>query len=132
LDGTIKNSQITYRIKSIWPSFFVSSDEESNSFFIKDINDGSHEVGLFKKANVMLDRDNAQINSLIKLNIEAIDNGLLNRLSTIKLVKINLIDINDNFPVVLNKEALKNITVYENQELGKTIVQIQVTIVILF
>jgi hypothetical protein len=124
LDGTSRNSELFYSIKAITPVFFKN---DGNSFELKKLSNDSNEIGLFKKAGINLDRDSSDIKDLIRIDIQVSDNGMPTKLTALKQIQIKLLDINDNFPMVLNSEQLKKIDIYENQELGKSILLIKVT-----
>ena len=90
-----------------------------------------HDYGVFyllyfiqKKS---LDRDNmANIGALIEIVVLVTDNGVPNKLTAMKQTKISHSDLNDNLPHVLNSEQLKQVNVFEDQELGKSVILIKV------
>ena len=122
LDGTVNNNELSYAIKSITPSVYANDE---SMFQLRKIAD-SMEIGLFKMAGTDLDRDNLAIGSLIKIDVLVSDNGGPKKLTAKKQIKISLNDLNDNPPRILNTEQLKQVNVFEDQELGKPVILIKV------
>jgi protocadherin-16/23 len=70
-----------------------------------------------------MDRDNTEIGDLIKITIKATDNGVPS-LSVGKQINLKLIDLNDNAPLVRNKNQLENIGLFESQQTLQPFVQV--------
>jgi hypothetical protein len=70
-----------------------------------------------------MDRDNTEIGDLIKITIKATDNGVTS-LSVGKQINLKLIDLNDNAPLVQNKNQLENIGLFESQQTLQPFVQV--------
>ncbi len=122
-DGTKENSKLSYQILAVDPPvLFKTSD-----FKIKQLSD-SHEFGLYKMTGVDMDRDNIELNSgFIRVDIEVSDNVQPEALTAQKQIIIELVDVNDNPPVVLNKDRFTvDIVIFENEKLGVPITQIKV------
>ena len=83
-------------------------------------------VGLFKRANVELDRDDWHIGDMIQVVVRATDSAVdpLARLSTDATVRIRLLDLNDNRPLVHDPVASDRVEVREDQPIFKTFHQI--------
>lgn len=121
MDGTLENSKVSYSIKAVEPALFKKSDFEIREMF------GSKEYGLYKLAGVDMDRDNAEVKGFIRIDIEASDNVRPGALTANKQILIELVDLNDNPPVVLNRDKFEEeIVLFEDEKLGSSIAQIKV------
>ena len=81
-----------------------------------------------------MDRDNTELNSgFIRVDIEVSENVRPEALTAQKQIIVELVDLNDNPPVVLNKEKFtSDIVLFENEKLGVPITHIKVFIKVLF
>lgn len=98
LDRTARLSTIEYRIDS------VSSRSLSPNSFRLFVDEQNREVSLFKLAGVELDRDDSSTGNKIKVTVMA-ENPHDKLKFTRKVIIINLIDLNDNAPRIIDSDS---------------------------
>jgi hypothetical protein len=130
LDGTFLNSLMEYSIVNL---VFPESKSAANllktlDFYLKK-QEQTGNVNLFKRSNVELDRDNEMIGNKIILVIKVEDQctSISERLSVTKEITVNLIDLNDNYPEILNSQEFNKIELKEDYPLAQPFIKIKAT-----
>ena len=128
LDASYLNSLLEYSIEDVVEPR-DSSLVTSAWFKLVKMADSDGMIGLYKKKDIELDRDNKLIGNRIVLLVKAEDQCVdkFARLSDKKEITINLIDLNDNPPQILNGEKASLLELREDYSLAEPFFKIVTT-----